>query len=82
MLWLDAESQHALAAAAELRRISISDYVRTVAVSQARREVASSHNCSIRLTPEEQFALWKSLQAPAKLTPAQTRLGSIMRGMS
>lgn len=37
MVRLDAESKQALTDAAELRRISISDYVRTVTVAQARR---------------------------------------------
>jgi len=80
MVRLDAESKQALAAAAELRRISISDYVRTVTVAQARREVAHARDQSILLSPDEQFAFWQALNAPAKLTPAQRRLGAIMRG--
>jgi uncharacterized protein (DUF1778 family) len=80
MVRLDAESKHALAAAAELRRISVSDYVRTVTVSQARREVVSAREQTILLSPDEQLAFWQALQAPVKLTPAQRRLGSMMRG--
>jgi len=80
MVRLDAESKQALAAAAELRRISVSDYVRTVTVAQARREVASAHDQTILLSPEEQLAFWQALSAPRKLTPAQKRLGAIMRG--
>lgn len=81
MVRLDAESKQALAAAAELRRISVSDYVRTVTVAQARREVASARDQTILLSPEEQVAFWQALNAPTKLTPAQKRLGAIMRGM-
>ncbi len=80
MVRLDAESKQALAEAAELRRISISDYVRTVTVAQARREVASAREQTIQLCPEEQLAFWKALQAPARLTAAQKRLGTLMRG--
>lgn len=80
MVRLDAESKQALAAAAELRRISISDYVRTVTVAQARREVASARDQTILLSPDEQLAFWQALQAPPKLTPSQKRLGALMRG--
>ncbi len=80
MVRLDAESKQALTAAAELRRISVSDYVRTVTVAQARREVASARVQTILLSPDEQLAFWQALNAPTKLTPVQKRLGTIMRG--
>lgn len=80
MVRLDAESKQALADAAQLRRISVSDYVRTVTVAQARREVASAQDQTILLSPDEQLAFWLALQAPAKLTAAQKRLGRLMRG--
>ena len=80
MVRLDAESKQVLAAAAQLRQISVSDYVRTVTIAQARREVASASNQSIQLSAEEQLMFWQALQTPAKPTPAQKRLGAIMRG--
>jgi uncharacterized protein (DUF1778 family) len=80
MVRLDPESKQALAAAAELRHISVSDYVRTVTVSQARREVASAREHTILLSPDEQLVFWQALQSPAKPTPAQRRLGAVMRG--
>jgi uncharacterized protein (DUF1778 family) len=80
MVRLDAESKGAIVAAANLRRISVSDYVRTVTIGQAKREVESAQEQTIRLTPEEQLAFWQALQAPVKLTPAQKRLGALMRG--
>lgn len=80
MVRLDAESKQTLTAAAELRRISVSDYVRTVTVAQARREVASARDRTILLSPDEQPAFWQALQATPKLTPAQKQLGAMMRG--
>jgi uncharacterized protein (DUF1778 family) len=80
MVRLDSESKQALADAARLRGISVSDYVRTVTVTQARREVAGAKEQTIQLTPEEQLAFWQALQTPAKLTPAQKKLGTLMRG--
>ncbi|MFM8221834.1 MAG: DUF1778 domain-containing protein [Planctomycetaceae bacterium] len=80
MVRLDADSKQALADAAQLRRLSVSDYVRTVTVAQARREVASAREQTVHLSPDEQLAFWQALQAPPKLTPAQKRLGAIMRG--
>lgn len=82
MVRLDEESKRALSQAAKLRQISVSDYVRTVTVAQARREVASARDQTIALSPEEQLAFWQALQAPVKLTPAQRRLGRLMRGKS
>ncbi len=79
MVRLDSESKSVLAQAAELRQISVSDYVRTVTVSQARREVAAAGRQTIALTPEEQLAFWTALSRKPTLTTAQKRLGSMMR---
>jgi uncharacterized protein (DUF1778 family) len=80
MVRLDVESKQCLVRAAELRRISVSDYVRQVTIAQARREIASAREQTIALAPEEQLAFWNALSEPAKLTTAQRRLGAIMRG--
>src|SRR5688572_13306684 len=80
MVRLDAESKRSLEEAASLRRISVSDYVRAVTVPQAEREVRAARENVIRLSPEEQLALWTALNEPPKLTPAQKKLGAIMRG--
>jgi uncharacterized protein (DUF1778 family) len=77
---LDPASKTCLVQAAELRGISVSDYVREVAVAQARREVLSAQEGTIALTPDEQLAFWKALTAPAKLTKAQKQLGKVMGG--
>jgi uncharacterized protein (DUF1778 family) len=80
MVRIDEEGKQLVSEAARLRRISASDYVRTVVVSQARREVAFARERTILLSPEEQLAFWEALQAPARPTPAQARLGALMRG--
>jgi len=80
MVRLDAEDKRSLEEAAALRRISVSDYVRTVTVPQAEREVRAARENVVRLSPEEQLALWTALNEPPKLTAAQMKLGAIMRG--
>lgn len=82
MVRLDRESKAHLAEAAALRRISVSDYVRTVTIAQARREVRAAREQVIALTPEEQLAFWNALNAKPRLTDAQRRLGAVMRGES
>jgi uncharacterized protein (DUF1778 family) len=82
MVRLDDESKQCLAEAANLRHVSVSDYVRTVTVPQARREVRAARDQVIALTPEEQLSFWNALNEVPALSPAQRRLGSIMRGPS
>jgi uncharacterized protein (DUF1778 family) len=82
MVRLDEESRGYLARAAELRRISVSDYIRVVAVTQARREVESASEQVIALAPEEQLAFWNALNQPARSTQAQRQLGALMRAES
>jgi uncharacterized protein (DUF1778 family) len=77
---LDEESKEALARAAGLRRISVSDYVRLVTVAQARKEALAAREATIALTPDEQLAFWRALNGPTTLTEAQRRLGAAMRG--
>jgi uncharacterized protein (DUF1778 family) len=80
MVRLDEESKAYLVLAAELRRISVSDYVREVTIAQARREVQSAREQTVALSPDEQLIFWNALSAPVRLTAAQRRLGSVMRG--
>lgn len=82
MVRLDEDGKAVLAQAAKLRQISISDYVREVTVSQARREVLAAGQQTIALTPEEQAAFWNALNEAPRLTASQKRLGSLMRGES
>ncbi len=80
MVRLDEQSKRVLAQAAELRRISVSDYVRAVTVAQARREVAAAAAQALALSADEQLAFWTALHSTPQLTPAQERLGKAMRG--
>jgi uncharacterized protein (DUF1778 family) len=80
MVRLDEDSKSYVAKAAELRKVSISDYVRIVTVAQARREVRQAEQSTISLTPDEQLAFWNALSATPKLTKAQRELGRTMRG--
>ena len=68
MVRLDEESKTYVTKAAELRKVSISDYVRMVTVAQARREVSQAEQSTISLTPEEQLAFWNALNATPNLT--------------
>lgn len=80
MVRLDEESKQCLSKAAQLRRISVSQYVRTVTVAQARRELRAAREQVLALTPEEQLSFWNSLNETPTLTPAQRRLSADMRG--
>jgi uncharacterized protein (DUF1778 family) len=82
MIRLDETSKKYVTSAAQLRRISISDYVRAITVAQARREVEAAREQIVTLTAEEQLAFWNALNEPVKLSKAQRRLGSMMRGES
>ena len=80
MVRLDEESKALVASAAELRKVSVSDYVRSIVVDQARRELAAAGTNVISMTPEEQLDFWQALSKPPKLTKDQKQLGKIMRG--
>lgn len=82
MVRLDKRSKSVLAKAASLRRISVSDYVRTVMVAQAERELEGAKSQVIVLSPDEQLSFWKALNEPPVLTAAQRKLGATMRGKS
>jgi len=79
MVRLDPDSKTFVARAAELRHVSVSDYVRSVVVAQARREILAAEQQVITLTPTEQHEFWQALQAPTALTAAQQELGALMR---
>lgn len=80
MVRLDAVSKDRIARAAKLRHVSISDYVRTVVVAQAQRELSAAEQPVMIMTPEEQLQFWQALHEPAQLSDAQQALGTLMRG--
>jgi uncharacterized protein (DUF1778 family) len=77
---LDDESKAAIAKAASLRGINITDYIRAVLVSQAQREVEAAEHQVFRPTADEQLQLWRALESPPELTERQRRLGRLIRG--
>jgi len=80
MVRLDEESKTYLTRAAELRKVSVSDFVRTVTVAQARREVAAAQENILVLSPDEQLQFWNALNETPILSESQRELGRIMRG--
>jgi uncharacterized protein (DUF1778 family) len=80
MVRLDDDSKAFVTKAAELRKVSISDYVRMVAVGQARQEVEHAQQNTIALAPQEQLAFWNALNASPRLSESQRELGRVMRG--
>lgn len=80
MVRLDQDSKDLLTAAAQLRSISVSDYVRSVMVGQAAREVAAANENSIAMSADEQLEFWNALNQPVQVSPAQRELGKLMRG--
>jgi uncharacterized protein (DUF1778 family) len=80
MVRLDSDSKTCVTRAAELRHVSVSDYVRSVVVAQAQREIDAAEHPVITLTPDEQRAFWQALQEPGELTAAPRALGALMRG--
>ena len=81
MVRIDTKSKRLVKRAAELRRISASDYVRDVVVKQAEKEVAAAEDRTVRMSAEDQLAFWTALHAPVKLTRAQRRLGKLAKGL-
>jgi uncharacterized protein (DUF1778 family) len=80
MVRLDKESKAFLTKAAALRRLSVSDYVRTITIAQARKDVEAAQSNVLSLSPQEQLDFWNALHEPVKLTPAQKKLGRVMQG--
>lgn len=77
---LEEHETELLQAAAELRQMSVSDYVRCVMVRQASRELAAAQSQTIAMTPDEQLQFWQALSQLPKLTRAQKELGKLMQG--
>jgi uncharacterized protein (DUF1778 family) len=79
---LDPKSKQTIAQAAKLRQVGLSDYVRLVLVSTAKREIEQAKNHVLQMTADEQERFWTALQATVKLTKNQHKLGKVMQGDS
>ena len=62
MVRLDEESKQCLIQAANLRHISVSDYLQIVTIPQARREIRAAQEQVVTLTSEEQLSFWGGLE--------------------
>jgi uncharacterized protein (DUF1778 family) len=80
MVRLDRRSKTLVQRVALLRGVSTSDYVRSVVIANARRDLVESERSVISLSADEQLAFWRALNEAPELTAAQRRLGRIMRG--
>ena len=80
MVRLDPKSKRLLQRVAALKGVSTSDYVRSVVVTSARRDLLENEGHVLSLTAPEQVAFWQALAGPASLTPRQMRLAELMRG--
>ena len=80
MVRLDPAGKSCIAKAAKLRHISVSDYVRSVTIAQAEREVRAAGERLIVLAPHEQLAFWNALNEAPVLTDSQQGLAALMRG--
>lgn len=80
MVRVDRSSKEVIAHAARIRGVSASDYVRSVVVAQAKKEVEEARTRTLLLTPEEQLAFWQALDGPAEPSARQRELGRLMRG--
>jgi len=80
MIRVDRPSKTIITKAARLRGISASDYVRSVVVAAARRDLEESRAHALKLSAAEQRAFWAALHEPVTLTPRQRELSRLMRG--
>ena len=80
MVRMDRPSKGVIARAARLRGVSASDYVRSVVVAHARRELEESRAQTLKLSAAEQLAFWSALREPVSLTARQRELARLMRG--
>jgi uncharacterized protein (DUF1778 family) len=80
MVRLDRNSKKLVQRVATLRGVSTSDYVRSVVLASARRDLLEAERNVIALDAAAQLAFWNALNEPVELTAAQRRLGEVMRG--
>ena len=77
----DQSSKALVQRAAAARGLSVSDYVRTRIVPMARQDIAEADTGVLSLSREDQIAFWQALQHPPAPTPAQRKLGQLVRSV-
>jgi uncharacterized protein (DUF1778 family) len=78
---VDRRSKALLRKAAAARGLSVSDYVRSRVVPLARQDIAEADTGVLKLSRDDQIALWRALQSPPSPTAAQRALGKLIRAV-
>jgi uncharacterized protein (DUF1778 family) len=78
---VDRRSKSLLRKAAAARGLSVSDYVRSRVVPLARQDLIEADTGVLKLSRDDQIALWRAIQNPGPPTPAQRALGKLIRSV-
>ncbi len=78
---VDRRSKALLRKAAAARGLSVSDYVRSRVVPLARQDLVEADTGVLKLSRDDQIALWLALQNPPPPTAAQRGLGKLIRSV-
>ena len=78
---VDRRSKSLLRKAAAARGLSVSDYVRSRVVPLAQQDLIEADTGVLKLSRDDQVALWRALQNPRPPTPAQRALGKLIRSV-
>jgi uncharacterized protein (DUF1778 family) len=78
---LDRRSKSLLRKAAAARGLTVSDYVRSRVVPLARQDLIEADTGVLKLSQDDQIALWRALQNPRPPTAAQRALGKLIRSV-
>jgi uncharacterized protein (DUF1778 family) len=78
---VDKRSKSLLRKAAAARGLSVSDYVRSRVVPLARQDLIEADTGVLKLSRDDQVALWRALQNPRRPTSAQRALGKLIRSV-
>ena len=78
---VDRRSKALLRKAAAAKGLSVSDYVRSRVVPLARQDIVEAETGVLRLSRDDQVALWRALQNPPSPTAAQRALGKLIRSV-
>jgi uncharacterized protein (DUF1778 family) len=78
---IDRQSKSLLRKAAATGGLSVSDYVRSRVVPLARQDLIEADTGVLKLSRDDQIALWRAIQNPRAPTAAQRALGKLIRSV-
>ncbi len=78
---VDRRSKALLRKAATAKGLSVSDYVRSRVVPLARQDLIEADTGVMKLSRDDQVALWRALQNPRPPTAAQRALGRLIHSV-